>query len=140
MGTNYYWHEKPTCVACHRPFKPRHIGKSSAGWVFALHVYPEDGITDMDDWERIWISGGEIRDEYGALITVEEMRLVVLARLRPERWDKEAPFMYESWEDFHLRNSSMIGPAGLLRTRLETRGRCVKHGVGTWDCFTGEFS
>ena len=40
MGTNYYLSSKP-CSCCGRKDSQRHIGKSSAGWVFALHVYPD---------------------------------------------------------------------------------------------------
>lgn len=49
MGTNYYL-QKNVCGCCGRPEKQIHIGKSSAGWAFALRVYPHDGIKDYDDW------------------------------------------------------------------------------------------
>jgi hypothetical protein len=46
MGANYYlraWKSGD-------PFVYRHFGKDSAGWVFALRIYPEKGIDDLDDW------------------------------------------------------------------------------------------
>jgi len=137
MGTNYYWHEKPPCESCGRSYEAKHIGKSSAGWVFSLHVMPDEGVTDIDDWERLWASGGEIYDEYGTKHTVEEMRLVIMARTHKEKWDT-VPFMYESWAEFHRHNHSEEGPVGLLRHKLDSR--CIKHGNGTWDCIIGEFS
>jgi hypothetical protein len=139
MGTNYYLHNPKPCQTCgHDPNEPKHIGKSSAGWVFSLHVYPEEGIHDLGDWEREWVNG-VIKDEYGSVVTVDEMRLVIMARARPERWD-EPPFMSSSWEEFHRDNYSERGPAGLIRTDIARSGsRCVKHGDGTWDCFVGEF-
>lgn len=38
MGTNYYLHSQDPCEHCGRSYPELHIGKSSAGWVFALHV------------------------------------------------------------------------------------------------------
>jgi hypothetical protein len=137
VGTNYYWHEKPACEHCGRAYEGKHIGKSSAGWCFSLHVYPEDGITDIDDWEQRWATGGEITDEYGTKVSVADMRLVIMARVREPKWDKPPSFFYKDWPEFHRKNQSMEGPAGLLRHVLNQR--CVKHGNGTWDCFVGEF-
>lgn len=53
MGTNYYLHTKPDCECCGRGFEPLHIGKSSGGWCFSLHVMPEDNINTLDDWGEI---------------------------------------------------------------------------------------
>lgn len=69
MGTNYYYEtagEAP-CEHCGRGggTETLHIGKSSAGWVFALCIYPERGIHSLADWQRLWAAGGQIRDEYG---------------------------------------------------------------------------
>ena len=38
MGTNYYWQESEPCAACGRGYEQVHVGKSSAGWCFSLHV------------------------------------------------------------------------------------------------------
>lgn len=137
MGTNYYYHEKPPCECCDRPFKALHIGKSSAGWCFSLHVIPEEGINSLDDWRRKWLVGGVILDEYGGKVSPEEMLAVITKRERQEQWDK-APFMYDSWDSFHAINGSQKGPGGLVRHAI---GRyCVGHGEGTWDLIPGEFS
>ena len=58
MGTNYYLYQKPDCECCGRPFEPLHIGKSSAGWCFALHIMPEDGISTLLDWCALWSAPG----------------------------------------------------------------------------------
>ena len=58
MGTNFYWLAEPSpeCPTCHqRPVETerRHIGKSSAGWCFSLHVYLDgEGPADLDQWRE----------------------------------------------------------------------------------------
>lgn len=84
MGTNYYWYEeKKACECCGRPFEPLHIGKSSAGWTFSLHVLPEQGIVDLESWVQKWRSGGIIEDEYGRQRTVEDMLDIITKRSHP---------------------------------------------------------
>lgn len=147
MGTNYYLHDKPDCECCGRPYEPLHIGKSSAGWCFALHVIPEEGINSLDDWVKRWSAPGAfIRNEYGDAISTAEMWDAITRRGRAGRdwddgkWWQGIPgfYSYASEADFHARNMSERGPSGLLRARI---GRnCIAHGEGTWDCITGEFS
>jgi len=138
MGTNYYLHEKPPCEGCDRPYEQKHIGKSSVGWCFSLHVIPEEGVNDLDDWERLWSApGAYIVDEYGKRVTVDEMRVAIMARTREENWEK-APWGYSSRDHFHSVNHSERGPVGLLRHKVGPH--CLKHGAGTWDCIPGDFS
>jgi len=54
MGTNYYLYPASPCKACGRSYEAKHIGKSSAGWCFLLHVIPEEGINDLEDWKKLW--------------------------------------------------------------------------------------
>jgi len=133
MGTNFYWlkEEKPPCECCGRPFDDArlHIGKSSVGWCFALHVVPEDGIHTLDDWRELLKQPGRIEDEYGNSLSVEDM----LARItdRSGRGPGWSPSEY-------AKNSSQPGPNGLVRSVLN--GHCIGHGDGTFDYFVGEFS
>jgi hypothetical protein len=131
MGTNYYWHERHACPTCDRPFEALHIGKSSGGWCFSLHVYPDDGIRDLPDWEeRFARAGSWIDDEYGSPVTAAEMRRTIADRGRPE-WPSGSTFDYAS-------NGAEPGPKNLVRHRI---GRhCVGHGAGTWDLIIGDFS
>lgn len=140
MGTNYYLHEKAACESCKRPVDARkHIGKSSIGWCFSLHVIPQEGIHDLPDWERLWSQPGAwIVDEYGAIIGVNEMYKIITSRSRTDEDWKRVPYGHSDWDEFHLRNQSQRGPSGLLRHKIG--GHCVKHGQGTWDCIPGEFS
>jgi hypothetical protein len=138
MGTNFYLH-KNACQHCGRSDEPLHIGKSSVGWVFGLHVIPEDGIADLADWERLWSeSGAIIKDEYGGKISKESMLSWITERGRDEDVFSHVPYGYVSREEFHRMNESQDGPKGLLRRRLSRR--VIGYGKGTWDLVTGEFS
>ena len=114
MGTNYYLHTKPDCECCGRPFDALHVGKSSGGWCFSLHVMPEDGINTLDDWRELWRKAeATIRNEYGELIPAGEMERIITNR----KWRGGFP----------------------LRHELDGR-HCIGYGDGTWDYITGEFS
>ena len=132
MGTNYYLHEKPSCPTCDRDFESRHIGKSSAGWCFALHVIPEDGINDLPDWQRLWsLPGAKITNEYGDTVTPDDMLRAITQRGRGIGGEKATSRWYAD-------NHAEPGPNGLARHRIGRR--CLGHGEGTWDLILGEFS
>lgn len=121
MGTNYYWHRN-VCGHCKRADKPIHIGKSSFGWCFSLHVDPEglDGIkiTNLEDWKRLWSEPNSvIRDEYGDDFSPAEMLLVITDR-RPGRY---------CHEDQQPK-----------RHPVDNR-HCIGSGPGSWDLIVGIF-
>ena len=132
MGTNYYLHTKAPCKTCGRPFDRLHIGKSSYGWCFTLHVIPEEGIVDLPDWQKLWKKRGAfIVDEYGDRVSKEKMMEIITER----EWKGGQA----GWRPAEFaRNYAVAGPNGLARHRLD--GFCIKHGAGTWDCLVGEFS
>ena len=133
MGANYYLFEKDPCSACGRSYEPLHIGKSSAGWCFALHVIPDEGINGLEDWKARWANpGAVIEDEYGDTVSPEEMLSLICDRKRP--YVQSVPYGYRSWAHFHLSNHSENGPNGLLRAR-DTANE-----GGTWDLIEGDFS
>ena len=133
MGTNYYLEPKAPCECCGRSFEQLHIGKSSAGWVFALHVHPDEKINDLPDWVDKWrADGARIVDEYGKVITPDEMVSIILARFG--RRDKGC------WSGRDLMmNQAVDGPYGLARSMVDGH-RVVGHGLGTYDLHTGDFS
>lgn len=140
MGTNYYLIEKSrACPMCgHDPAERLHIGKSSSGWCFSLHVIPEIGIHDLDDWRKKWCEPEtRIVDEYKHVVSLTEMEACVVDRRLTSGWE-ETPSGYVSWSAFHALNQSEMGPRGLLRHRIGEH--CVGHGEGTWDLIQGEFS
>lgn len=147
MGTNYYWiKEDTTCPHCGRrdPDEERiHIGKSSAGWCFSLHVDQSIGIESLDDWiERF--KTGFIEDEYGDRISVEDMMSEIVDRKGYAGFDlvfdklKLVGYGYIDEADFHMKNNSFRGPNNLLRHKIGQY--CIGHGDGTWDLMVGEFS
>ena len=141
MGTNFYLHR--TDESAGEVASPLHIGKSSMGWCFSLHVYPERGIRDLNDWLPLF-KDGDIFDEYGEHVPAQEMMAIISERSRASRedWDTfgtRVGQLYGSSEsEFHLRNQSERGPRGLLRHRISLH--CVAQGAGTWDCIVGDFS
>lgn len=134
MGTNYYLKQN-VCPHCKRGDESLHIGKSSCGWHFSLHVIPELGINDLPDWEKLW-RDGVIIDEDGNIVTPEEMLKVVKDRGR-EKHDN-CYYGYKSRKEFYRLNHCQDGLNNLVRHTLGNG--CVKHGEGTWDCIVGDFS
>lgn len=112
MGTNYYLH-RPKCRCCGRAPERLHIGKSSAGWVFALVIHPQENIVSLSDWKDIWSDpGNEIIDEYGKLKSPEDILQTITGRSHPN---------------------------GLLRSPVDGQ-RCIGRGDETYDLHRGEFS
>jgi hypothetical protein len=131
MGTNYYLH-KPLCNVCKHcghGDEPEvlHIGKSSRGWCFSLHVEPEEGIHDLEDWFQVW-EEGTIKSEYGDVVSPVEMLSIIT-----ERGCQSSKTNFD-----YNKNHSVLGPADLMRHAIGYG--CLKHGKGTWDCISGEFS
>ena len=120
MGTNYH---------LHRPDEgPLHIGKSSAGWCFSLHVIPEKGINDLADWVDLWQApGARIQDEYGLDVPPDKMLRNITGRSRASDWTETEvwPSALQSEEAFHSVNHSERGPNGLLRSRISRLCMCV---------------
>lgn len=139
MGTNYYT-LVPKCDHCLRDEDERgfHIGKSSAGWVFALRVYPDKDLNDWEDWKILlqqmqnhW--GACAIDEYGTRIDYDMM----IDRVENRSWKGR----HDHLKDFLYHNHAVEGPNGLVRHDIERYShREVKHGPGTWDLCNYEFS
>lgn len=147
MGTNFYL-QKPDsniCPHCHRRDEGErlHIGKSSAGWCFALHVHPENGINTLDDWRNLWSAQGNfIIDEYGDRVSIDDMELRITVRSTEKDFDSDKLWWFRSYrseQEFHSSNYSERGPNGLLRRRVDGI-HCIGHGEGTYDYITGDFS
>jgi hypothetical protein len=128
MGTNYYL-KTAACECCglHDERSTMHIGKSSYGWCFSLHVGDWLNDTDdqpkahtLEDWQTLWSrEGWVIVDECGRHVTPEEMLRVITMRGGQYGYSQE----------------------GHEVARHQIDGRhCVGHGPGTSDYIKGEFS
>ena len=114
MGTNYYIHPDPCpnpCAHCRAP-EVIHLGKSSSGWAFLFRAYPALGDSDRSEIGPVvmdyasWVgllSLGEIRAEYGVVLTREEM-LEVVSSTRNGRSHLGA-------NDFHDYDGNAFSPA-----------------------------
>lgn len=131
MGTNYYVEQKP-CPHCGRGGERLHIGKSSAGWVFALHVTEE--LPDLEHWLAYLAEHEDaIVDEYGGKVPLMDMICAILIRKGTRQPITIAEMTVEM-----VKNDAVPGPNNLWRAKLG--GNVTAHGAGTWDCHTGEFS
>lgn len=144
MGTNYYL-EVNVCDHCKRPEEKLHIGKSSFGWCFSLHVkkhVAEYGNipTNLDGWVKLWHEpNSRIVDEDGDVVSPEDMLKIITDR---ESYATNGEFKwrgYDSEVTFHRMNRSERGPFGLLRHNVDYE-HCIRHGEGTFDYIVGVFS
>lgn len=129
MGTNYYA-KTVTDLALKRP--GLHIGKSSMGWCFSLHVYPEKNINTLADWEKM-LSCKLIYNEYGGYVEPKKLLELIKNRRVPARTKKELEQILSDCKEF-----AIMGPNNLLRHKVGRR--CIGHGDGPWDYMIGDFS
>jgi hypothetical protein len=84
MGTNYYARYDScdcNCPNCGLKGIEYHIGKSSSGWAFALHVDPDNGIHDLEDvLTKIIKTGAVIYNEYDAEVSLQILLKCILDR------------------------------------------------------------
>ena len=112
MSTNFYLRPIPSeCSCCGRAFEELHIGLSSGGWPFALHVIPERNLNTLEDWEKLWKDTKKwaIFDEYRRTLSPEQMGI----------WVRNENPIFERPVDGH---------------------HCIGHGPGPWDYIQGDFS
>ena len=126
MGTNYFLHkESPSkCVTCkHDPDKEvLHIGKSSYGWCFSLHIIPERGINSLEDWVGLWGQPGtKILNEYDEEVLPEDMLKIITTR-GPGKWAPERMEL-QRHAPYHKENPGT-----------------VREGPGSYDLILGDFS
>ena len=112
MGTNYYLTFNE-CDCCKRMDKI-HIGKSSAGWYFSLHV--TDELNSLDKWiETFKEAGTHIVNEYDDLLSTYDM-----VKKITERGQEKAPNL--SVAEL-IYNGATLGMNNLLKPSIGTH--CV---------------
>lgn len=158
MGTNFYLLEKPACDHCGRgATEGLHIGKSSGGWCFSLHVYPPDGretyklsdyglgvasIMSPKDWEPLFKKYGVI-DEYGRQVEPDEMMSIITDRLPTYGVEVDVHRRYypnqPPGQGPHEGGAIEKDGRCLIRHQVD-HSHCIGIGDGTWDMIVGEFS
>jgi len=129
MGTNYY--ARPIGESESDANERRiHIGKSSWGWCFSLHVHPDLRIFTLQDWEGLF-DNHEIVDEYGNVISKAKMLNIITDRKFSQ---SGKDFRRDFDPKFLAENHAIPGPNGLLRHTYNV----LYHGEGTWDCILGD--
>ena len=152
MGTNYYLHQKTALPEPDHEIV-LHIGRSSGGWCFSLHVMPERGINSLQDWidlieARTSAGLAVIKNEYDEEVSLQDLLGLITKRHGfasvDENFNKANILMLPTWnyrdvEDYLQQNHATRGPNDLLR-HINDGKFCIGHGEGTWDLCTGEFS
>jgi len=126
VGTNYYA-KYNICEHCHRgdDYNTFHIGKSSSGWMFSLHV------VERDDWNDEFYECATPR----SLVTWKEFLEKPEVAIFNE-YGEQVPC-----EEMIERITQRKPHTGRALRRHELDGEhCIEHGEGTWDLITGEFS
>ncbi|MGQ4893385.1 MAG: hypothetical protein ACP6IQ_02030 [Candidatus Njordarchaeia archaeon] len=149
MGTNYYL--RYHCKECGHT-KSLHIGKSSCGWTFGLHVYPEKDLLDL---RQIWKfiksevnKGAIIENEYGEKVFLEEMLKIIRDRERPDDYkltdekikDSSAYYPYKNLKEFLEANHAIWDDEYNLLRRKVDGIHCIGNGNGPYDYIVGNFS
>lgn len=149
MSINYYLVksvQRSQPAATQNQLMRLHIGLDSAGWNFALHAYPDKGISTWADWLDVFEQNSDLQiiDEYGLPVPVSEFIDIVT-----KRQPLSSPFSKE----FLKRNQCTVSEYGLASAYLDleaisslatcpaqrvTTG-CISHGEGTWEMLIGDF-
>ena len=149
MSINYYLYKKIKnkifnirCENHINGIKVWYIGKSSCGWAFTLHVsqnkneFPIVGMLTLSTY--IHDPDYFIKNEYGSIISPEEMFTIIKYRKGSISFNLLPPIGYKNWNNFYSQNNCIKDSHGLLRCNI---GKfCIGHGSGTWDCCVGDFS
>lgn len=149
MGTNYYAYvpgiKDPYVLCAEEETKnlELHIGKSSGGWCFSVHIIPERGINTLEDWVKFLTNfNAVIKDEYGDAVTIDYLLEVIKERSWRKREPDDFPnYWYQTEEEMLDKNYAEFGPNNLLRHSI-LDGHCVQQGAPdeTWDYIIGDFS
>lgn len=142
MGTNYYLHkgEQPCkCCGISTDRNPKHIGRSSYGWNFALHVLPEIDINTFADWiQLIGSNQYTIMDEYDEIISLDQLKEIVLNR-GTDQWCPQTLPPIDRRSTYPIRYHPKYAT---LRQHIIDGDFCIAHGPddATYDCIIGIFS
>jgi hypothetical protein len=128
MGTNYYYIDRDNEMT------RRHLGKSSVGWAYALRVWPEAGLMDLDSWVSYMERGGGcIYDEYKRKHTLDEWLSVVRDRWFTKDEFPDEVFLRQNHAElrFHPEGDGLL---------LFSEGFSDRPHGPTWEAVDSDFS
>ena len=138
MGTNYYAKTgKKITVTCDCGFEhlideELHIGKKSCGWKFTLHVIPEQGINELEDWRPV-LKSSEIYDEYDRSVSYDEMIKIIVGNYVNQG---KKPYVKYNNSSLYSDYDAMYDPNDdLMFVRMNKTGT-----EGSYCLMEGEFS
>jgi len=138
VGLNYYV-ELEKCPCCGHAKRRLHLGKMSSGWVFALHVIPEEGLGSLYDWDQFLDkTRAAIIDAGGRAVDWPTLRHQIKTRRWEMPWEPGADSRYKSEKEFLQMNQAERGPRNLLRSKIDGI-HCVGHD-DMCDLLVGDFS
>lgn len=115
MGTNYYvkTKQKQLVDGWMQPII-LHIGKSSYGWYFSLHIIPQYGLNELEDWKN-FLKGKVIHDEYGRVISYNKMIKTIVRDFNEKKglWGMKKDYQYGLVIDQSFGYKTCVGKYGL---------------------------
>ena len=109
MGTNYYA-KFPKVFGTFPSEEDYHIGKSSGGWVFSLHVDEERGINSFNDLLTMLERCDHIINEYGEEIPIQEMVDII----KRSGYTDARPLVKPEIDGFHCVGFDQEGNCSLI--------------------------
>ena len=142
MGTNYYI-VMSACPHCKHKPDNIHIGKSSSGWVFALHA--DENFKCLHDYiDYVEKNSLSIINEYDEPISIDELNDICLNRSSQYTFEENLE-MYQkvfkkpiTMDEWFNNNSAVKGPRNLMRSKIDGI-HCIGHD-GDIDLIRGTFS
>jgi hypothetical protein len=108
-----------------------HVGLSAGGWAFNLHVMPDLGVTDLEDWAEL-LNYGSLEDEYGKLENPEDF----ITAIKSRAWHRPPLLRERSMKEIQLAVNNLIMPVTSGRYGYVYAADPSK----TYFCSLGEYS
>lgn len=86
-----------------------HLGKSSFGWRFSLHIYPASGIMNWFDLQNIIHQGIVIYDEYGEEVPYDVFCGIVMDRNRDMEFPMKILANRNTPDKFEILEGGILG-------------------------------
>ena len=95
-----------------------HLGKSSFGWRFSLHVYPASGIMNWNDIHEL-IYNAKIFDEYGDEIQYDQFCEIVMNRSRDREFPMKVMATLNTPDRFERIENGILGSYVMVKDEWE---------------------